>query len=151
MINSGAAVTLVPNDRIPVVDGSRGIRFGQDLPESSRAGMLSERKQVFIGVTGATYTTGLRALAYKARTIIEETGANNLYMAFGMLRWTFNDRELRSPLVLVPVSLEATGGGNTFRLRIDESGESTPNYCLLEKLRLTFGLDIPRARQSIEG
>lgn len=143
MINSGTTFTLVPNDRIPTIEGSRGIRFGQDLPETSRAGMLTERKQVFVGVTEATYTARLRALAYKARTIMEETGANNLYLAFGMLRWTFNDRELRSPLVLVPVSLETAGAGNTFRLRIDEAGESTPNYCLLEKLRLSFGLDIP--------
>lgn len=143
MINNGTTITLVPNDRIPTIDGNRGIRFGQDLPEPARAGMLTERKQVFVGVTEATYTARLRALAYKARTIIEETGANNLYLAFGMLRWTFNDRELRSPLVLVPVSLEASGGGYTFRLSIDEAGESTPNYCLLEKLRLSFGLDIP--------
>ncbi|MGC0368257.1 DUF3320 domain-containing protein [Microbacterium sp. SLBN-111] len=143
MINKGTAITLVPNDRIPVIDGSRGIRFAQDLPESLRAGMLSERKQVFVGVSEATYTARLRALAYKARTVIEETGANNLYLAFGMLRWTFNDRELRSPLILVPVTLDGSGGGKSFRLTIDEAGESTPNYCLLEKLRLSFGLEIP--------
>ena len=143
MVNSGTSITLVPNDRIPTVDGSRGIRYGQDLPETARAGMLAERKQVFVGVTEATYIPRLRALAYKARTIVEETGANNLYLAFGMLRWTFNDRELRSPLVLVPVTLESAGGGKVFRLSIDEAGESTPNYCLLEKLRLSFGLDIP--------
>ncbi|OJV84872.1 DUF4011 domain-containing protein [Microbacterium sp. 70-16] len=143
MINAGTAVSLVPNDRIPTVDTSRGIRFGQDLPETARASMLAERKQVFVGVTDATYTTRLRALAYKARTIVEETGANNLYLAFGMLRWTFNDRELRSPLVLVPVVLEATAGGKSFRISIDEAGESTPNYCLLEKLRVSYGLEIP--------
>jgi hypothetical protein len=143
MVNGGTSVTLVPNDRIPTVDGSRGIRFGHELPEASRATMLTERKQVFIGATEATYTSRLRALAYKARTIIEETGANNLYLAFGMLRWTFNDRELRSPLILVPVTIEAAGGGKTFRLSIDEAEESTPNYCLLEKLRLSFGLEIP--------
>ncbi|QEW01624.1 DUF3320 domain-containing protein [Microbacterium caowuchunii] len=143
MVNNGTTITLVPNDRIPTVDGSRGIRYGQELPETARAGMLTERKQVFVGVTEATYVPRLRALAYKARTIVEETGANNLYLAFGMLRWTFNDRELRSPLVLIPVTLESAGGGKTFRLSIDEAGESTPNYCLLEKLRLSFGLDIP--------
>ncbi len=143
MVNSGSTITLVPNDRIPTVDGSRGIRYGQDLPETARAGMLTERKQVFVGVTETTYVPKLRALVYKARTIVEETGANNLYLAFGMLRWTFNDRELRSPLVLIPVTLESGGGGKAFRVSIDEAGESTPNYCLLEKLRLSFGLDIP--------
>lgn len=143
MVNRGTGVTLVPNDRIPQVDASRGIRYGQDLPEQTRAAMLTERKQVFVGVSDATYTPRLQALRYKARTIVEETGANNLYLAFGMLRWTFNDRELRSPLVLVPVTLEASGGGRTFQLILDDAGESTPNYCLLEKLRLSFGLEIP--------
>lgn len=143
MINGGTALTLVPNDRIPTIDRERGSRFGSELPETVRAAMLTERKSAFVGVTEATYTSRLRALAYKARTIVEETGANNLYLAFGMLRWTFNDRELRSPLVLVPVLLEPSGRGQVFRLALDEAGESTPNYCLLEKLRVTFGLEIP--------
>jgi hypothetical protein len=60
-----------------------------------------------------------------------------------MLRWTLDDRELRSPLVLVPVKLEESGRGRVFRLTLDEVGESTPNYCLLEKLRVTFGLEVP--------
>ena len=143
IVNGGSAVTLVPSDRIPQVERGRGIRFAQDLPEQARAAMLTERKQAFIAVTEATYKTRLQALAYKARTILEETGANNLYLAFGMLRWTFNDRELRSPLVLVPVHLESSGRGSVFRLTIDDAGESTPNYCLLEKLRVSFGLEIP--------
>ncbi len=143
MVNQGTSISLVPSDRIPTVDGTRGIRYGQELSEAMRAAQLAERKQVYVGVTEAAYATRLRALAYKARTIREETGANNLYLAFGMLRWRSGDRDLRSPLVLVPVSLEAAGAGRTFRITLDESGESTPNYCLLEKLRLSFGLDIP--------
>uniref|UniRef100_UPI003A91DD89 DUF4011 domain-containing protein n=1 Tax=Glutamicibacter protophormiae TaxID=37930 RepID=UPI003A91DD89 len=143
MINGGISLTLVPDDRIPEIERGRGTRSGQELPESTRASMLIERKQVYVGATEATYTTRLRALAYKARTIIEETGANNLYLAFGMLRWVFNDRDLRSPLVLVPVTLETSGRGASFRIAIDEAGESTPNYCLLEKLRVSFGLTIP--------
>lgn len=143
LINEGAAITLIPGDRIPTVEVNRGIRYGRDLPESARAEQLTERKAVFIDVSEAAYTRQLQSLAYKARTIEEETGANNLYIAFGMLRWRFGDRELSSPLILVPVKLEASGRGSTYRLRIDEAGESTPNYCLLEKLRVTFGLEIP--------
>ena len=85
----------------------------------------------------------LRYLAYKAKTIVEETGANNLYLAFGMLSWRFSDRELRSPLVLVPVSLATANRGERYVLTIDEAGASTPNYCLVEKLRVAFGLEIP--------
>ncbi|WP_075201067.1 DUF3320 domain-containing protein [Leucobacter celer] len=143
LINSGSSVTLTPADRISEIDRSRGIRSGLNLPEAALSEMLSARKQVFIGLNEEAYSIRLRALAYKARTIVEETGANNLYLALGMLRWESGDRELRSPLVLIPVSLVSSARGQTFRISLDEAGESTPNYCLLEKLRVSFGLEIP--------
>ncbi|WP_311260490.1 DUF3320 domain-containing protein [Microbacterium sp. WCS2018Hpa-9] len=143
LINSGSAITLLPSDRIPDVDKTRGVQFGRDLPEAARSDMLMSRKSAYVDITEGAYTSRLRALAYKARTIAEETGANNLYVAFGMLRWRFNDRDLRSPLILVPVTLEPAGRGSVFRIRVDETGESTPNYCLLEKLRVTHGIRIP--------
>lgn len=143
MLNDGVAISLVPADRIPDVERVRGAQYGQQLSEQVRAEMLQDRKSVFVDISEGAYTSRLRALAYKARTIAEETGANNLYVALGMLRWKFNDRDLRSPLILVPVRLEESGRGSQYRLRLDESEESTPNYCLLEKLRVSFGLDIP--------
>ncbi|MBP2377275.1 hypothetical protein JOF42_000770 [Microbacterium phyllosphaerae] len=143
LINSGSAITLLPSDRIPDVDKTRGVQFGRDLPEAARSDMLMSRKSAYVDITEGAYTSRLRALAYKARTIAEETGANNLYVAFGMLRWRFNDRDLRSPLILVPVTLEPAGRGSVFRVRVDDTGESTPNYCLLEKLRVTHGIRIP--------
>ncbi|QZY51764.1 DUF3320 domain-containing protein [Leucobacter tenebrionis] len=143
LINSGAAVTLVPSDRIPEIDRSRGIRSGRELPETALAVMLDERKQVFIDLREEAYSSRLRALAYKARTIVEETGANNLYLALGMLRWDLAGRELRSPLILVPVMLTSSARGQGYRISLDDAGESTPNYCLLEKLRVSLGLEIP--------
>lgn len=143
LISGGAAITLIPSDRIPDIEKTRGIQYGRDLPEAARSDLLTSRKSAYIDISEGAYTSRLRALTYKARTIAEETGANNLYIAFGMLRWRFNDRELRSPLVLVPVTLEPVGRGSVFRLRVDEAGESTPNYCLLEKLRVTHGIHIP--------
>ncbi|HXH35985.1 MAG TPA: DUF4011 domain-containing protein [Plantibacter sp.] len=142
-INHGTPLTLVASDSVATIDQQRGIRFGRDLAESDRITFLDDKKSAFIDVTEAAYPAKLRALAYKAKTIVEETGANNLYLAFGMLSWRFGDRDLRSPLVLVPVTLTTTSRGSTYRLSLDEAGSSTPNYCLLEKLRLSFGLEIP--------
>ncbi|WP_241987547.1 DUF3320 domain-containing protein [Cryobacterium sp. MDB2-33-2] len=141
-INAGTPITLVPSDALPNVDRARGIRFGKDLPEQTRELMLAEKKGAFVDITEASYTSKLRYLANKARTIVEETGANNLYLTFGMLHWRFNDRELRSPLVLIPVNMTSASRGSSYRLTIDEAGASTPNYCLLEKLRASFGLEI---------
>ncbi|MGY4860116.1 DUF4011 domain-containing protein [Cryobacterium sp. AP23] len=143
LVNGGTGLTLLPADRMSTTDKERGIRFGRDLPVDQLAAVLTDKHAVFADVTDATYATKLRALAYKARTVVQETGANNLYLAFGSLVWTANDRELRSPLVLVPVVLEPAGRGGDYRVRLDESGASTPNYCLLEKLRQQHGLSIP--------
>ncbi len=149
-INAGTRIALRPSDDIPTVDRARGIRFARDLPEQTREEMLATKRRTYIDVTAASYTTRLRALAYKAKTIAEETGANNLYLAFGMLNWKLADRELRSPLVLVPVNLVTANRGQEYRLELDEAGASTPNYCLLEKLRIAFGLEIPGLANPVE-
>ncbi|WP_431796045.1 DUF4011 domain-containing protein [Microbacterium enclense] len=144
MINGGAGVTLLASDDVPEIARERGIRFGRDRDAADREALLAEKRQVHLtDVTQAAYTTRLRALAAKAKTVTEETGANNLYLAFGTLRWEFNDRQLQSPLVLVPVTLESVSRGQSFRLVLDEAGASTPNYCLLEKLKVSFGIEVP--------
>ncbi|WP_318241476.1 DUF3320 domain-containing protein [Cellulomonas avistercoris] len=142
-ISANVAITLVASDVVAEVDAARGTRFGRDLPEDTREVLLADKRAAYVDITSAAYTGKLRYLTYKAKTIVEETGSNNLYLAFGMLRWRFNDRDLRSPLVLVPVQLSTTSRGQAYRIRLDEAGVSTPNYCLLEKLRVAFDLEIP--------
>ncbi|MGB3892782.1 MAG: DUF4011 domain-containing protein [Mycolicibacter sinensis] len=149
-INAGARIAVLASDEVSSVDAARGVRYGRDLPEDERAVLLADKRSTYLDVTAAAYKTRLRNLAYKAKTITQETGANNLYLAFGMLNWRFGDRELRSPVVLVPVNLSTTNRGDRYVLSIDEAGVSTPNYCLIEKLRLSFGLEIPELANPAE-
>lgn len=149
-INTGYTVALNASDDIPTVDKARGVRWAKDLPEANREDTLATKRRAYIDITGASYTSKLRYLAYKAKTVVEESGANNLYLAFGMLHWKLDDRELRSPLVLVPVHLTTANRGREYRLVLDASGTSTPNYCLLEKLRVSFGLEIPGLANPVE-
>jgi hypothetical protein len=141
-VNDGTRISLQASDVVKEIDVARGIRYGRDLPERDRQLLLADKNSAYIDITAAAYKTKLRSLANKAKTIIEETGANNLYLTFGMLNWRFDDRELRSPLVLVPVTLSTTNRGERYTLTLDEAGASTPNYCLVEKLRVTFGLEV---------
>jgi len=143
VVNDGTRITLLASDAIKEIDAARGIRYGRDLPEQERESLLADNSSVYVDITGTSYKTRLRSLAYKAKTIIEETGANNLYLSFGMLNWRLDDRELRSPLVLLPVTISTASRGERYTLTLDEAGVSTPNYCLIEKLRVTFGLEIP--------
>jgi hypothetical protein len=149
-INAGARIHLLASDEISQVDAARGVRYGRDLPDDERTVLLADKRSAYLDVTSAAYKTRLRSLAYKAKTISQETGANNLYLAFGMLNWRLADRELRSPVVLVPVSLSTANRGDRYVLSIDEAGASTPNYCLIEKLRVSFGLEIPELSNPAE-
>ncbi|KAA0115084.1 DUF3320 domain-containing protein [Mycolicibacterium sp. P9-22] len=149
-VNAGARVSLLGSDEVQNVDIARGVRFGRDLPGNERELLLADKHSAYIDITAASYKNKLRYLANKAKTIREETGANNLYLAFGMLSWHVNDRPLRSPLVLVPVSLTTTNRGERYLITIDDTGASTPNYCLIEKLRTALGLEIPALAQPDE-
>lgn len=149
-VNAGARINLLASDEVSSVDAARGIRYGRELPEAERTVLLADKHSAYLDVTTAAYKSRLRSLAYKAKTITQETGANNLYLAFGMLNWRFGDRELRSPVVLVPVTLSTTNRGERYVLSIDEAGTSTPNYCLIEKLRTAFGLEIPELTNPAE-
>lgn len=97
---------------------------------------------MFCDVAGGSYASRMRSLAYKTRTVVEETGATNLYLSLGTLVWDWDGKPLRSPLVLVPVTLRSLSKQSSYRLALDESGTSTPNYCLLEKLG-QLGIRIP--------
>src|SRR5665213_1157149 len=54
-----------------------------------------------------------RKVASAAKTAIEESGANMLYLVFGFLEWYESDDSKQphlAPLVVLPVTIERTGG-----------------------------------------
>ena len=80
-----------------------------------------------------------------ARTYIEEQGVNILYLALGFLHWFDADastRELRAPLVLIPVELTRASARERFRLAYngDDIGD---NLSLVEKLKTQFAIKLP--------
>src|SRR4051794_29389814 len=143
-VHDGTPITLLPSDSLAAVATERGAATARDLPAEQLAETLVERRSVHADVPGSGYLNRLRNLAYKAKTVVEETGANNLYLALGSLVWELDGRPLRSPLVLVPVVLTPTSRTGAYRITLDEAGSSTPNYCLLEKLRQLHGVSVPQ-------
>ncbi|MBB3348344.1 DUF3320 domain-containing protein [Sphingomonas sp. BK069] len=81
----------------------------------------------------------------KARSDLEEGGANTLYLALGFLKWkkTPNEeRTYRAPLVLMPVRLERKSAMSGVVMSAHED-EPRFNLTLLELLRQDFELVIP--------
>lgn len=87
----------------------------------------------------------LLMLSRLARQSIEETGANILHLAIGMLKWfesDTSDTPRLAPLILLPVQLDrrSTGVGYHYTLSLSEE-PIRPNVTLLEKLRKEFHID----------
>ena len=91
----------------------QGLSTGYELPVSGGQNVQLARHQDNI-IQTLLYPDDLEAILRnirsRAETMIEETGANVLYMAFGFLEW-YESRERNehhlAPLVLVPVKLVA--------------------------------------------
>src|SRR5262249_21641858 len=89
-------------------------------------------------------------LSREAKTAIEETGCNVLYLAFGFLEWFEDDTSDVShlaPLILVPAQIERarlSRDTNCYSYVISYSGEDLDtNLSLAEKLRQDFHIILP--------
>ncbi len=120
------------------------VRTGEDLRVKFAADAL-ERNEVVADLDRNDLDTGLVQLYRKARSDIQEGGANTLYLALGFLRWKQSadeQRSYRAPLILKPVKLERRSVVSGVKLLTHED-DPVFNMTLLELLRQEFDLRIP--------
>lgn len=122
-------------------------------------------KELIARVGNDTLDGHLLALHTAAKTGMEEGGANTLYLALGLLKWTEADRAEAShlaPILLVPVTLTRQSVRSGYRLTRHDD-ETIINPTLLQLLRSAFeintsglevlhmddkGVDVPRILQA---
>ena len=92
----------------------------------------------------------LRKIASEAKTAIEETGSNMLFLVFGFLEFydsEDSERPMLAPLLSLPVTLvrgEIDRETRTYQYTVQHNGEDlAENHTLREKLRRDFMLSIP--------
>src|SRR3546814_7941675 len=91
------------------------------------------------------FRSGLIELYRKAKSDLQEGGANTLFLALGMLKWKQSEDEARSyraPLILVPVKLERRSARSQVKIMLHDD-ETVFNMTLLEMLRQDFNLRLP--------
>ncbi len=95
----------------------------------------------------------LTAIMKKAREFTENKGLNALYLAFGFLYWNEGGERndtMRSPLLLVPVSLQQESIVDPIRLsRLDD--DITVNQALVQKMEIEYGLHFPALEPDSDG
>lgn len=141
-------VELTPDDVVEAIDLEQGILSASDYPAIKRSRLFREERRVFVKSDNGKALSKLTALRRDAKNILEETGANALYLSIGLMRWQLSGagaakKEALSPLFLLPVELT----GSTTRpysIRVEPNSELQPNHCLIEKLRLEHGLSLPQ-------
>ena len=139
LVNDKEYITLVAGRHRPAEPSGEDLR-----QEEIRADSLLKERTVEVELTATERVQRLQALATSARTAVEETGANNLYLAIGTLHWDSDGSRLHSPLILIPVNLERTE--DDFRLILDETGVSTPNYSFLDRFARDTGIELTELR-----
>lgn len=96
-------------------------------------------------------------LLQDARTAIEETGSNFLFLSIGFLEWYEDDESdisYRAPLILIPVQLERgkidkENNCYTYKLSYTEEDIET-NLSLALKISNDFGITLPELDDQIE-
>lgn len=82
---------------------------------------------------------------YRAsRTSLEENGANNLYIVFGLLKWYESDRSRQAhfaPILLLPINIVRKGGLAGYEIRTRDE-EMMLNVTLAELLKQQHGIDL---------
>lgn len=138
---------------------SKNGKSSKNLAQWAEAQGIPSTYELIVGEGGArNVKNGMRVLQLEAslerlaegirkqaRSSIEETGNNILYLAFGCLEWIEKDRKYFAPLVLLPVELSKAatrGGTKTFYLR---AADDAPigNVTLKERLRRDFLVNLP--------
>ena len=139
MLSAGDAFATRAVDNLVgnvIAEVSRGDR----LPGDALRSMLAQ-KSLFSRFEGIDHKHAVERLRYRARTALQESGANLLALTLGELHWRLDEREFTAPLLLAPAEFRGIVAPHRFAL--DPAGQITVNQSLLEKLRLEFGFTVP--------
>lgn len=129
--------------------GVIGIDNKYDLPESDVE--VSDDRHVDLNIQVMQFEAKLNRLAKKlrtdARTAIEETGNNILYLCIGFLEWidkVGSQSKRYAPLYLIPINIMKESRKGIEVHTIKYTGEDLiQNLILREKLQRDFGLTLP--------
>ncbi|WP_182347801.1 DUF3320 domain-containing protein [Tomitella gaofuii] len=143
LIHAGKSLTLLPSDELSALHQLQGARTASEVDQELLLEALTGRHQIHSAVTTAAYPRHFKELARTARRLQEETGSANLYLTLGaIIHRTSGGKDARAPLFLLPVKVTGGKGNSPFQIAVDATEVASPNYCLVEWLRLRHNITI---------
>ena len=145
-LHSGGEFGVLPDDEVGELAAAQGVRAAAAEKDSFLSEVWSRQASIFSTMSSRSFPSRLKNLLSRARLLEQETGSNSLFLTIGSLEWEDPRSEVgrvTSPIFLVPIRITAKRNTRTPIIRIDESGSTTPNFCLVEALKAKHHLDIP--------
>lgn len=142
VLADGAAFEILPS---PKQSSLNEQRTDKDEILADQITLSFERKKLLTKVSEERFQSTLTGLYRSVVNAEEETGANTLFLALGVLAWKESERsevERRSPLLLLPVNLVKKSVGGKFSLSLRDD-DTVLNHTLLQKLLRDFGMKFP--------
>jgi len=121
-------------------------RTNEDIHHAYALDALN-RKELLVSLPKNEMDVRLVELYRFSRTLLQEGGANTLFLALGFLSWTRDSKDKKShraPLILIPITLNRRSLRSGFTLKLHDD-EPRFNPTLIEMLRQDFKLELPFA------
>ncbi|MBL8931804.1 MAG: DUF3320 domain-containing protein [Kineosporiaceae bacterium] len=142
LLQTGRSITLrEPGDLAWAASALLAGSSRTALPGDIARNLLAQRSTLFSDVQPGEHHPRIDRLRYRARTGVQETGANLLMLTVGRLDWHLGERRLAAPVLLMPARIK--GVMPPYKVEADPAGQLTVNLSLLEKLRQEFGFTVP--------
>ncbi|MBO0853142.1 MAG: DUF4011 domain-containing protein [Nocardia sp.] len=143
IIHAGIPITVAADDDLSNIHQLQGARRAAEIDVEVLRATLSDHHQLYAAVSQGAYVRRFKELSRTARTLLEETGSSNLYLTLGALvHQTSTGAEARAPLFLLPVKITGGTGRKPFQIVTNTTEVASPNYCLVEWLRLKHNVSI---------
>lgn len=117
-------------------------RTAQNVAAEVRHEMLALLHTVFTTSTTENFKRRVSRMRSDARVAEEESGANNLFLALGAVRWGDLYGDFHSPVFLVPLRMRMGRADQVLQITMDDTQSTVPNYCLIEALRARESLSL---------
>jgi len=133
----------------------KGIKIEYELPLDSfhADDKRHQDNNVQTVLFSSALTSNLKKLSNQAKTSIEETGNNILFLSLGFLEWTdkIGGNSRLAPLYMIPVVIDKYVSRSITRYQIKFTGEDIiGNLTLREKLSRDFEVELPAISDNSE-
>ena len=133
------------SDRFLIEDNVGKDQLSKDDFFDRYANRIKRKNQILVYSTSGNPISSIRKIGKKARTIIEETGVNVVYMAFGFIHWNEGDHskvDFHAPVLLVPIKLQQDSAIQPYYIKLLED-DVIINPTFAYKIDSEYGIKFP--------